>query len=183
MFVIRSVPPIVLVALPLIVCACRDTRGQVERQPVSKYVVTPNVHRQPGSAERQGFATNVIDAVAHNEEEDSYSLIIVGTPEWQKAPKRLLLLQEKVNSYLGFITDGQMKSFFPQSAGKPVKIELHCDRPIDAELTIFTDRMNQALEKYHVPFSARREYPIPLGTGVLTSDGKGHPSSWRGTGR
>src|SRR5689334_23394808 len=50
------------------------------------------------SSDLGGFQTNVIDAVVYNHEEDSYTLIIAGNPEWQRAPKRLLLLQDKVNS-------------------------------------------------------------------------------------
>ena len=38
-------------------------------------------------------------------------------------------LQSKLNTYLNYVTNGQLKADYPQVSGEPVRIELRCAYP------------------------------------------------------
>ena len=50
----------------------------------------------------------VIDVISINDEEDSITLHIADHLEWDDKNEKLLLLQEKINSYLAFIEGGEI---------------------------------------------------------------------------
>lgn len=146
----RAMPAVLLVALPLTVGACRGTHGSAARGAAAAALQGEQMNEGKGVQN-----PDVIDLVGHNPETDTYLLVMVGSPTWQRSPDRLPVLQAKVNTYLSFVLDGQMKQSYPASAGKPVKMELHCQRAPDAELATFVERMNEALKQYQIPFKMR----------------------------
>jgi hypothetical protein len=91
--------------------------------------------------------------ISHDPKTDTYLLVMVGTPEWQRSRDRLPLLQAKLNTYLSFILNGQMKQTYPASAGKLLRLELHCQIPPDPELTAFLEQLKGSLKPYHIPLS------------------------------
>jgi hypothetical protein len=75
----------------------------------------------PGSGiERAGM----LDAFAHDTREDVLVLAMFETRSWEHGERQLFQLQEKLNAYVSFILDGEMKENFPHLQGKPVRIEL-----------------------------------------------------------
>lgn len=75
----------------------------------------------PGSGiERAGM----LDAFAHDTREDVLVLAMFETRSWEHGERQLFQLQEKLNAYVSFILDGEMKENFPHLIGKPVRIEL-----------------------------------------------------------
>ena len=68
--------------------------------------------------------TGMLDAFAHDTREDVLVLAMFETRPWEFGEQQLCQLQEKLNAYVSFILDGEMKENFPHLLGKPVRIEL-----------------------------------------------------------
>jgi len=68
--------------------------------------------------------TGMLDAFAHDTREDILVLAMFETRPWEFGEQQLYQLQEKLNAYVSFILDGEMKENFPHLLGKPVRIEL-----------------------------------------------------------
>ena len=68
--------------------------------------------------------TGMLDAFAHDTREDILVLAMFETRPWEHGEMQLYQLQEKLNAYVSFILDGEMKETFPHLAEKPVRIEL-----------------------------------------------------------
>ena len=75
----------------------------------------------PGSGIEQA---GMLDAFAHDTREDVLVLAMFETRSWEHGERQLFQLQEKLNAYVSFILDGEMKENFPHLQGKPVRIEL-----------------------------------------------------------
>ena len=74
----------------------------------------------------------VIDLVTYDPKSGEYALIMTEEREWDGSPDRVLQLQEKVNNYLSFALDGQMARQYPESVGKPIRLQLDCVAEPDA---------------------------------------------------
>jgi len=68
--------------------------------------------------------TGMLDAFAHDTRDDVLVLAMFETRAWGLGDRQLWQLQEKLNAYVSFILDGELKDNFPHLAGKPVRIEL-----------------------------------------------------------
>lgn len=66
----------------------------------------------------------MLDAFAHDTRDDALVLAMFETRAWEHGELQLYQLQEKLNAYVSFILDGEMKESFPHLAEKPVRIEL-----------------------------------------------------------
>lgn len=66
----------------------------------------------------------MLDAFAHDTREDVLVLAMFETRAWEHGELQLYQLQEKLNAYVSFILDGEMRDTFPHLIGKPVRIEL-----------------------------------------------------------
>ena len=79
-------------------------------------------NRPPAGSGIQSAGT--LDAFAHDTREDVLVLAMFETRPWEHGERQLYQLQEKLNAYVSFILDGEMKENFPHLLGKPVRIEL-----------------------------------------------------------
>ena len=70
--------------------------------------------------------TDVIDVVAHDPKTGELVLVMSEPNEWDGSDDRLLSLQERFNTYVSFLLDGEMAEVHPEFAGKPTRIELRC---------------------------------------------------------
>lgn len=68
--------------------------------------------------------TGMLDAFAHDTRDDVLVLAMFETRAWDLGDRQLWQLQEKLNAYVSFILDGELKDNFPHLADKPVRIEL-----------------------------------------------------------
>jgi len=59
--------------------------------------------------------TNVIDIIGHDKENNKLNLIISDHLEWDEENEKLLLLQEKINSYLAFLESEEILEHYPNS--------------------------------------------------------------------
>jgi uncharacterized protein DUF6572 len=74
----------------------------------------------------------VIDVIAHDPKTDEVVLVMNEANEWDGSDDQLLSLQERFNTYVSFLLDGEMAEAHPDIAGKPRRIELRCAHIPDA---------------------------------------------------
>ena len=72
--------------------------------------------------------TGVIDMIAHDTKTGEVVLVMNEPNEWDGSDEQLLALQERFNTYVSFLLDGEMAEAHPELAGKPARIELRCAR-------------------------------------------------------
>lgn len=70
--------------------------------------------------------SNVIDIVAHDPKTDEVVLVMNEPNEWGDDENRLLELQERFNTYVSFLLDGELAESHPKLAGKRARIEVRC---------------------------------------------------------
>jgi hypothetical protein len=71
----------------------------------------------------------VIDAIGADRTTGEVVLTIADHLEWDDGNEHLLVLQEKINRYLGFIEAGELLANYPSAQGKPVRIDVVCKYP------------------------------------------------------
>jgi len=70
--------------------------------------------------------TGVIDVIAHDTKTGEVVLMMNQPNEWDGSDEQLLALQERFNTYVSFLLDGEIVEAHPDLAGKPARIELRC---------------------------------------------------------
>ena len=70
--------------------------------------------------------TSVIDVIAHDPKIGEVVLVMNEPNEWDSSDEQLLTLQERFNTYVSFLLDGEMAEAHPELVGKPTRIELRC---------------------------------------------------------
>lgn len=102
-----------------------------------------------------------IDLVGFDRRTDTVLLVMVEPRSWGSQGLLLPDIQEKVNTYLVYVMDGQLVADYPIAAGKQVRFELRCSEPPD-------EREKEFLE------IVRRKHLDPLGISFewkeITSD-------------
>src|SRR2546427_7531505 len=74
----------------------------------------------------------VIDVIAHDAKTNEVVLVMNEPDEWGGSDEQLLALQERFNTYISFLLDGEMATDHPYLAGKPARIEVRCAHMPDA---------------------------------------------------
>jgi len=74
----------------------------------------------------------VINVVAHDPKTGEVVLVMNEPNEWDGSDEQLLSLQERFNTYVSFLLDGEMAEAHPELSGKPTRIELRCAHMPDA---------------------------------------------------
>lgn len=57
--------------------------------------------------------TNQIDSLGISKDKTSLALLLTDHLDWENEKEHLLLLQDKINAYIGFIQDKQYESIYP----------------------------------------------------------------------
>jgi hypothetical protein len=70
--------------------------------------------------------TSVIDVIAEDKRTGEVVLVMNESKPWDGTDERLLALQERFNTYVSFLLDGEMAEAHPEFAGKRTRIELRC---------------------------------------------------------
>jgi hypothetical protein len=87
----------------------------------------------------------VIDLVTYDPKSGEYVLIMTEGRQWDGSADRVLQLQEKINNYLSFALDGQMAKEYPESVGKPIRLQLDCLAEPDADSARFIGLVREKL--------------------------------------
>lgn len=98
---------------------------------------------------------NVIDFVAHDPSGEVVLVMVEGR-EWDGSDERLFELQEKINSYASFASDGQLIKQYPELAGKPVRLELRCVSPPDPKTAGFLEMVRGKLTEEGLAFGVQQ---------------------------
>ena len=88
--------------------------------------VTHNARETRASSKRGVEHAGVIDVIAHDARTGEVTLRMVEPRAWDGSERRLFELQEKINAYLSFALDGEMKEAFPELADDRVRLQLAC---------------------------------------------------------
>ncbi|MBV9934645.1 MAG: hypothetical protein JO367_10130 [Actinobacteria bacterium] len=95
------------------------------------------------------FDGQTVDVVSLSQDGTLVRLYIAQAGEWTGSDEQLVSLQEKVNSYLTFILDGQMGREYPQAAGRSWEIVIHCQTgPPDARTREFLELARRGVQEY-----------------------------------
>lgn len=89
--------------------------------------------------------TGMLDAFAHDTRDDVLVLAMFETRPWEQGEPQLFQLQEKLNAYVSFILDGEMRDSFPHLLDKPVRIELRTAEEPSARALEFLGRARDQL--------------------------------------
>ena len=81
--------------------------------------------------------TDVIDVIAENPKTGEVVLVMNEPNEWVSSDEELLALQERFNSYVSFLLDGELAEGHPELVGKSARIELRCGQMPDARALEF----------------------------------------------
>ena len=68
----------------------------------------------------------VIDVIANDPKTGGVVLVMNAPNKWDGSDEQLFSLQERFNSYVSFLLDGEMTEAHPELAGKWKRIELRC---------------------------------------------------------
>jgi hypothetical protein len=93
----------------------------------------------------------IIDMVALDRAGE-YVLIMVEDRPWTGAAAQVHQLRDKINTYALFALDGGMVSRYPDSEGKPVRIQLECRTAPTGAIARLIDLATLRLAEYRVEF-------------------------------
>jgi Family of unknown function (DUF6572) len=65
-----------------------------------------------------------LDLVTLDSASGEYVLIISAMGNWDDSEEEQALLLQKINNYLNFVIEGGLLEHFPQSRGKPIRIQI-----------------------------------------------------------
>ncbi|WP_423370924.1 DUF6572 domain-containing protein [Burkholderia sp. LMG 32019] len=65
-----------------------------------------------------------LDLVTVDPTSNEYVLVISAMNDWDDSEEEQTLLLQKLNNYVNFALDGGLAAHFPQSKGKPVRIQI-----------------------------------------------------------
>ena len=92
--------------------------------------------------------TNTVDFVSIDDMTGDALLAIADHLSWDEDEEaHLLLLQEKLNSYLRFIESGEITKRFPQTNGRSIKIDLIGQYPLSRGATNFIEKAKAAIRE------------------------------------
>ncbi|MBY8936032.1 DUF6572 domain-containing protein [Pseudomonas fluorescens] len=110
--------------------------------------------------------TKVVDIIAVPEwEPDNVVLVITDHLEWgDKAQQgeHLLLLQEKINTYIAFIESGELLESYPPAEGKNPKIRINGLYALPKQGETFIDRVTEVLKGVGIgmEFVLKDDFPL-----------------------
>ena len=81
--------------------------------------------REPQTSNTKNPAA-IIDVVAHDAKTDEIVLVMNEPDVWHDSDARLRSLQERFNTYVSFLLDGELAESHPELAGKKARIEVRC---------------------------------------------------------
>jgi len=105
--------------------------------------------------------SNVIDALAHDPATDDVVMTMVEPRPWDESDARVFELQEKMNSYLSFVLDGELNEQLPQLAGKRVRLQLDCLQPPNQKVAHFIEIIQRQVALLGLEFAVRVVSDLP----------------------
>ncbi len=104
--------------------------------------------------------TNVVDFLSTNA--DKVILTISDHLDWDKENKHILLLQEKINSYLAFIESGEILERYPDSKGRRPMISIKLMHKPNIEALDFFAKVKKVAATIGVDFHFEQTPPATM---------------------
>ena len=117
----------------LVIVSVEDSTSNVQRPTPKEFASrhpTGGVNTNPQKSKPDRIS--IIDLIAQDPKTGEVVLVINEPNEWDGSDEQLLALQERFNTYVSFLLDGEMAEAHPELAGKPTRIELRCAHVPDA---------------------------------------------------
>lgn len=89
-----------------------------------------------------------LDLITYEPLDEEYALIIAATGSWVGSREEQNLLARKLNSYTMYILDGGLERRFPETAGRPKRIQIDC-------LSSPPDKIMRLVSRYREFLSAK----------------------------
>jgi hypothetical protein len=91
--------------------------------------------------------TNLVDAIGVDNVTGDLVLTITDHLEWTGSDnEHLLLLQEKLNTYLSFVESGEILETYPNATNRRVLIDVVCKYPVNQEAQEFYNQISPVIE-------------------------------------
>lgn len=97
---------------------------------------------------------NVVDLVGQAAD-GTYLVIMVEERSWGSDPSQPQQLREKINAYAGYILGGAMANQYPETKGKPVRVQLNCPQEPAGDIAEIASQAAAQLEKLGIGFGVR----------------------------
>ena len=81
--------------------------------------------------------TEVVDAIGVEKATGDVALVISDHLEWDPGKEHLLILQEKINTYLRFVESGEIFEAYPEARGRRVVLSLVAKHQPNGEALAF----------------------------------------------
>lgn len=95
--------------------------------------------------------TDTIDLVGQDAD-GTYLLIMIEDRPWGVDPGQASQLQEKINTYAGFIFDGSLARHYPETDGQAMRIRLDCPEPPSGHIAHITEHAATQLAQHGIGF-------------------------------
>lgn len=82
---------------------------------------------------------NIIDSIGTDLDRNKVVLAISDNLNWENEYDHLIMLQDKINKYLGFIESGEIMKSYPQAAGKEFEIKIYAKYNFSKKAKEFLD--------------------------------------------
>jgi hypothetical protein len=93
----------------------------------------------------------VIDLVAHGADGASYVLVMIEDRPWSTSPVQKHQLRQKFNLYASYIVDGELAATYPETADKPIAVQLNCKTAPEGEILDIIEKARVTLAEKSVP--------------------------------
>lgn len=132
-----------------------DVEVESGGEALAKAVGVPRDNAQLGGRSLGIHDPSQIDVVSAHPRTGEFCLVMLDTPEWRRAPDRVQQLQAKVQNYIHFALGGQLARLYPDSVGKPVRLQLNLNAEPEGELARVLDQLRAETGRKGVPFVVR----------------------------
>ncbi len=104
--------------------------------------------------------TNEIDTIQIDEELNEVVLTIIDSLDWTDEYEHLILLQEKLNTYLRFIESKEIYKKCPDAEGRDILIQIYAQHKITKKAKLFINKVNDTLEEAGFKFNHTIYIPV-----------------------
>lgn len=98
--------------------------------------------------------TDKIDGMGKSKENAELILLITDHLDWENEQEHLVILQNKINSYLGFIESKQYAEVYPTDNFENCVIEIHFKNGMPENCFKFLDVVANQVEEFNIKIRA-----------------------------
>ena len=105
--------------------------------------------------------SKVIDIVS-KDQSGNFVLTICDHLDWRDTKEHLVLLQDKINTYLAFLDSGEIYEKYPDARGHQIQIEAMFVQEPNSEALLFLSRAKSIIEEAGASFRYDRRLSLDI---------------------